>query len=92
MIAKGTIVRRLSDDFLSHISRHVLKNRYPPEQSICIVVSNPSEKDLSNQMRVVMDGYVSLKKAVDVLYEGSLYKNCEVRAFSEVKKSDRENL
>tara|TARA_B100000212_G_C27350591_1_gene523444 strand:- start:819 stop:986 length:168 start_codon:yes stop_codon:yes gene_type:complete len=55
-------------------------------------VSNPSEKDLSSQMKVVMDGYVSLKKAVDVLYEGKLYKNCEVRAFSEVKKNDRENL
>jgi len=86
------MVKRLRDDYLTHLNREVLRIEYPPAGSLCIVISRPREKDLATQLRATYTGHVSLKKAVDVLHEGIIYKDCELRAFSEVKKNDRENL
>jgi hypothetical protein len=35
---------------------------------------------------------VALYSAVDVLYEGKVYHDCELSVFSEVKKNDRGNI
>ena len=85
MIRQGTLVLRLDDDYLTHLNRSILKSEYPPAGALCVVVSSPKECDLSRQLRVQMDGHVSLKKAIDVLHEGKIYHSCEVRAFEEVK-------
>ncbi len=92
MITEGVMVKRLKDDYLTHLNREILKAEYPPPDSLCVVVSKPRERDLAAQLRATYTGHVSLKKAIDVLYEGRIYRDCELRAFSEVKKSDRENL
>ena len=85
MIQQGTLVARLDDDFLTHLNRAVLRSAYPPVGALCIVVSSPKECDLTKQLKVQMDGHISLKKAIDVLHEGKVYHSCEVRAFKEVK-------
>ena len=92
MIREGTVVYRIADEYLTHINRAVLRDKYPPPGSICIVITGPKERDLADQLRATYPGHVSLKKAVDLLHEGQVYKNCEMRAFSEVKRNDRENL
>ena len=94
MITEGTIVYRAKSDDLTHLNRAVLKTQYPPAGSVCVVVTRPRERDLAYQLRATYPGHVSLKKAIDVMFEGRVYKDCELRAFSEVKVSrdDRENL
>ena len=92
MLKEGSIVQRAADDYLTHLNREVLKADYPPPGAICIAVSSPREKDLAHHLRANYSGHVSLKKAIDVLYEGRVYKDCEARAFVEVKKDDRENM
>ena len=92
MITHGTLVLRLQDDYLTHLNREALSTRYPPEGSLCIVVSSPRERDLSDQLRMQTPGHISLKKAVDVLYEGKVYYDCELRSFKEVKGGSRADL
>ena len=92
MIKEGSIVRRASDDYLTHLNDNSVKYEYPPPGSVCVVVSPPKERDLAHQLRATYSGHVSLKKAIDVLHEGRVYRSCEVRAFFEVKKDDRENM
>ena len=53
---------------------------------------NVYQRDLAYQLRATYSGHVSLKKAIDVLYGTKLYKDCELRAFTEVKKDDRADL
>ena len=85
MIGQGSLVLRLDNDFLTHLNRDVLRKKYPPAGSLCVVISRPKERDLSGQLRVQMDGHVSLKKAIDVFHDGKVYSSCELRAFKEVK-------
>ncbi len=85
MIRQGSLVYRLEDDYLTHLSKSVLRSGYPPAGALCVVVSGPKERDLKGQLKVQMDGHVSLKKAIDVLYEGKVYPLCEAMAFEEVK-------
>ncbi len=92
MITKGTIVRRISSDYLTHLNHNFLHENYPPPLAVCVVVSSPRERDLAHQLRATYSGHVSLKKAIDVLYGTKLYKDCELRAFTEVKKDDRSDL
>ena len=92
MIAEGSIVKRAPNDYLTHLNREVLRADYPPPGAVCIVIGKPREKDLAYQLRATYSGHVALKRAIDVLYEGRIYKSCEVRAFFEVKKDDRENM
>ena len=91
MIGKGSLVRRLSDDCLDHLNSRYVSEFYPPPGAICVVVSPPREKNLSAQLRHTVDGWVSLKRAIDVLHEGKVYHNCELRSFEEVK-NDRRDL
>ena len=89
MITEGAIVCRTSNDYLTHLNRAVLVSDYPPAGSVCVVVSRPRERDLAYQLRATYPGHVSLKKAIDVMHEGRVYKDCELRAFSEVKGNGR---
>ena len=91
MIGKGSVVYRLEDDYLTHLNRAVLLQDYPPPGSVCIVIDGPKEKDLAGQLRATFIGQVCLKKAIDVMYNGKVYKCCELRAFDEVK-NDRRDL
>lgn len=89
MIRKGSLVKRVSNMHLTHISVKVLSENYPPEGSICVVVSPPKERDLAYQSsrRYLPQGigFVGLKKAVDVMSGNRLYENCEISAFERVK-------
>lgn len=61
---------------------------YPPEESVCITVTNPREKDLAYQTgyQDKSKSHIMLRKAIDVVCNGKLYSNCLLRAFDEVKK------
>lgn len=83
MIKKGSLVKRIEDSMLSHIDSKVLSRSYPPEGSLCIVVSSPRERDLRNQYPF-FNNVINLKKAIDVMSENTLYKDCEVHAFIRV--------
>ena len=91
MILKGSLVKRVSDDSLTHIDKRILAEEYPPEGSVCVVITSPKEKNLAhqsiyrNRFSRLGVGVVGLKKAVDVMSENKLYKNCEVLAFMKVK-------
>ena len=91
MITTGTVVYRISDNYLTHLNHAALQELYPPSGAICIVVAGPKEKDLASHGRVKYKGQISLKKAIDVMYNGRVYKGCEFAAFNEVK-SDRRDL
>ena len=85
MVKAGALVRRVHDEMLAHIRASVLSHNYPPENSICVVVSNPKEIDVSSQRRSWGgDGFVSLAKAVDVMCNNKIYEGCELRAFEKV--------
>ena len=91
MIKKGTIVRRMPDDFCANVRgiRHrVLLNSYPPENEICIVTSKPKETDLSNHTSFKKTNIISLKKAIELIYNGKWYGPCDLYAFEEVKNRD----
>ena len=89
MLKKGSLVKRVSNVELGHIDGRVLAEEYPPEGSICVVVTSPKERNLASQLKrsVIFRGFgiVGLKKAVDVMSENRLYENCEVSAFERVK-------
>ena len=88
MIAKGSLVWRLQDDYLIHLRREVLQ-QYPPEGSVCMVLDAPRKVDMSSHLRAQSPNQISVKSVIDVLYEGRIFYKCELRAFNEVKKSDR---
>ena len=93
MVRKGSIVRRKPNDFcaLSLRLRHaVLMSDYPPEREICVVTSNPKEVDLSTHDRSYngKTSLITLKKGIEVIYNGKWYGPCDVAAFDEVKKHD----
>jgi hypothetical protein len=83
MIKKGSLVRRIDDSRLGHIDSGVLLRSYPPEGSLCVVVSSPREKDLRDQ-HPFFSNVINLKKAIDVMSENTLYKDCEIHAFIRV--------
>lgn len=91
MITTGTVVYRISDNYLTHLNRAALLDLYPPPGSVCIVIAGPKEKDLASHSRATYSGQISLKKAIDVMYNGRVYKGCDTAAFKEVK-SDRRDL
>ena len=85
MIKIGVMVKRVEDKILTHIRPRTLARNYPPQDSLCIVVSNPKETDMSEQrLSWGSEGYVSLAKAIDVMCEGRLYEKCELKAFKEL--------
>jgi hypothetical protein len=84
MIQEGSIVQRVPNDYLIEINPLSLKQSYPPEAALCIVVSQVREKDVMDQRRLQGVG-VSLTKVIDVLYEGRVYTRCVKSAFKEVK-------
>ena len=85
MIKAGVMVERVEDKILAHIRPYALVQDYPPQGSLCIVVSNPKEIDLSEQrLSWGNDGYVALAKAIDVMCEGRLYRKCDLKAFKEL--------
>lgn len=86
MLKKGAMVKRVEDSKLRHIDQKVLLTQYPPEGSLCIVVTSPKERNLTDQaaFRHAYSHAISLKKAIDVLSENKLYKDCEIRAFVKV--------
>ena len=85
MIKVGAMVERVEDKILAYIRPYALAKDYPPQGSLCIVVSSPRETDLSGQrLSWGNDGYVALAKAVDVMCDGRLYKKCDLKAFIEL--------
>jgi len=93
VIRKGSLVRMKWYDEckLDHrISYAYLTEIYPPEQSVCIVVSKPREKDLAYQTGYNdrSKSHIMLRKSIDVVYEGKLYGPCLMRAFAEVKAGE----
>lgn len=84
MIQEGTLVERVSNDSLILISPEYLRNMYPPEGAVCVVVSSPRERDVMDQRRRQASG-VALSKVIDVLYEGRVYSRCVKSAFKEIK-------
>ena len=94
MIIEGTLVRRLPSDFCTSIlkiSHGALVTLYPPEDEICIVTSNPREKDLSIHTTYYdpKSKSITLKKAIEVIYNGKWYGPCDLSAFEEVKKDGK---
>ena len=91
MIQKGTLVRMKHYDHCKlslKIAYAYLVELYPPEEAICIAVTNPREKDLAYQTGYQdhSKSHIMLRKAIDVVYAGKLYSQCLLRAFDEVKK------
>ena len=90
MIARGSLVLRLQDDYLIHL-HSAARAAYPPEGSVCMVLDSPRKINMSAHLRNVAGNEISIKSVIDVLYEGRIFYKCELRAFNEVKKSDRKN-
>jgi len=86
VIKKGSLVRRKRSDFCIHLRRDIFHNDYPAEGDVCIVVSAPKEKDLTYQLRRVTTDYIALKKSIDVVCLGTLFRFCEMSLFDEVVK------
>lgn len=94
MIKKGSIVRRKPNDFcvLSlRLHHNVLMSDYPPETEVCIVTLGPKETDLSRHDRRwnSKSNHITLKKAIEVIYDGKWYGPCDLSAFEEVKRNDK---
>jgi len=92
MIKKGTLVRRYPNDFctLSLTIRYdKLLELYPIERSLCIVTSNPRERDLSAHDRNYnsVTPLIALKKSIEVICDGKWFGPCDVKAFEEVKQN-----
>ena len=62
-----------------------LRHLYPPAGELCIVTSKPRETDLSSHSPRKSKNIISLKKAVELIYNGKWYGPCDVKAFEEVK-------
>jgi|TARA_R110002060_G_scaffold3805_15_gene5940 hypothetical protein len=93
MVKKGSIVRRKPNDFCSlslRLRHDALISDYPPEREICIVTLGPRETDLSRHDRIwdSKSNHITLKKAIEVIYDGRWYGPCDIAAFEEVKKHD----
>ena len=91
MIRKGTLVRMKSYDECKsdyRIAYAYLVELYPPESAVCMVISNPREKDLAYQTGYTdkSKNHIMLRKAIDVICDGRLYSSCLLRAFEEVKQ------
>ena len=89
MIKKGTVVKRMPDDYCVNvlgIRYRVLLKLYPPENEICIVTSKPRETDLTNHTTFKKTNIISLKKAIELIYNGKWFGPCDVKAFEEIKK------
>ena len=91
MIRKGTLVRMRSYDEckVEHkIAYAYLTELYPPESAVCMVISNPRERDLAYQTGYTdkSKNHIMLRKAIDVICDGKLYPSCLLRAFEEVKQ------
>tara|TARA_B100001250_G_C19508852_1_gene660779 strand:- start:131 stop:412 length:282 start_codon:yes stop_codon:yes gene_type:complete len=92
MIQKGILVRMKHYDYCKlslKIAYAYLVEQYPPEEAICIAVTNPREKDLAYQTGYTdkSKSHIMLRKAIDVVYEGKIYPDCLLRAFDEVKNN-----
>ena len=90
MIKKGSIVKRMPDDYCMRVLgiRHpILLRFYPPENEICIVTSRPKETDLNSHTTIRKTNIISLKKAVELIYNGKWFGPCDVNAFEEIKKN-----
>jgi len=90
MIRKGSVVRRRPSVQLDDsLDPRILKALYPPEGEVCIVTSNPREVDLSAHDRFYnpKSNRISLKKGIEVIYNGKWYGPCSVAAFEEVKRN-----
>ena len=92
MIKKGSIVKRKPNDFCSlslALRYDILTSLYPPECEVCIVTSNPKEVDLSSHDRSYhpKSNRISLKKGIEVIYNGKWYGPCNIAAFEEVKRN-----
>lgn len=97
MIKKGSLVRRLPDSRMQHCTRSAF-TQYPPAGAVCMVLESPRKRDLQYQMRSGRHAganftHLSLKSAIDVLYEGRIFTECEAAVFEEVKRHehDRKN-
>ena len=84
MIQESSVVQRVPNDHLIEFNQSFLKQSYPPEGALCIVISRVREKNVMNQRRLIGSG-ISLAKVIDVLYEGRLYTCCVKEAFKEIK-------
>lgn len=97
MISKGSLVKRMpsehpNSNYLYHCTTESI-NSYPPENALCVVLRGPRKRDLSNQLNSHnRANVIALYSAVDVLYEGKVYHDCELSVFREVKKNDRGNM
>jgi hypothetical protein len=94
MIKKGSIVRRKPSDFCSltiMLRFDALMSDYPPENEICIVTAGPREVDLSCHEKRYdpKSKSITLKKAIEVIYDGKWYGPCDLSAFEEVKKDGK---
>jgi hypothetical protein len=97
MIKKGSLVRRLPDSRMQHCTQSAFV-QYPPEGAVCMVLESPRKRDLQYQVRSQPGTsanftQLSLKSAIDVLYEGRVFTECEAAVFEEVKRHeyDRKN-
>ncbi len=81
-------MRRLPDDYCHTVlGIHIgaLNHLYPPAEELCIVTTKPRETDLSSHSPRKTKNIISLKKAVELIYNGKWYGPCDVKAFEEVK-------
>jgi len=100
VVTRGSLVERISgtggragngeEGYLRRCTSEAIDS-YPPENALCVVLTGPRKRNLSSQQRVAPN-VISLYSAVDVLYEGKVYYDCELSVFREVKKNDRRNL
>lgn len=75
MIQKGSLV------VMGGLKPNPAITGWPPPGSLCIVISNPRETST-----VSRGSQISLKKTVDVLFEGRVFEKCEVGMLIEIKK------
>ena len=91
LIRKGKLVSRLSDKYCTsslNIELRALRSRYPAEGDVGIVCRGPYEADFGDQDIMYparQKNHLILKKAIDVVCEGSIYERCMVTAFYELK-------
>ena len=81
-------MKRMPDEYCQRvlgIHAGALRHLYPPAEELCIVTSKPRETDLSSHSPRKSKNIISLKKAVELIYNGKWYGPCDVKAFVEVR-------
>ncbi len=91
MIKTGDLVTMRRYDYCRlslGLRSSILFDKYPPENSLCLVVTGIREKDLSHHSIRYNAGQkiIELKKAIQVAHDGRIYGPCDLMAFHPVKQ------